>query len=479
MNIVNIVNLKKVFNKYSKLSKLLILASIFSILFVVSRDISIREFFEIENDQLQKINNALDSIILCSEKRCKKEKPKTFGDFKRTLNYPNFSVILFNDLLNARKESKMRFTTSDFNAIVEKGKHNDSFKIIEKIENGQGECAQSFTALDNLITEQRKKDEAAYQAALAKWNAARDAAMNVFRGNPVLWKQYCGSSPGSCPMGAFFRTQAGQKHSFDFQRIPNTTFDACQRACLQNDRCDWTTFEINGNCWLNSANRYPNANINVGIKSNTGIRVRPNGSVSGCDFSGCQLTNQSQASCFASCQSNPQCDIVEYRKSDRACFMKRANHNPGDKQSAFKNTRATGAVTFPDNHQYFKDVLPNPKPQRKDFKLNTINTGSIICQVCAQAAGKFNADGSQVSYKQLQQCTIDADNRPTSSTTALPTTTGQDPQQTRRVRTDDTSSNKSSDSGMPSTTIMLAIGVGILLMCIVLFGGGIAIYATS
>lgn len=89
------------------------------------------ENFIIADLNVIKINNALDSIIACDKtKKCDKTSGivTNFAQFKKKLKYPNFSVVLFNDLLNKRKKKGEHITREELVILVEKGKYEDSFK---------------------------------------------------------------------------------------------------------------------------------------------------------------------------------------------------------------------------------------------------------------------------------------------------------------------------------------------------------------
>jgi hypothetical protein len=92
------------------------------------------EMFAIADLKVKEINNALDSIIGCEKSNKCEGVVANFGQFKKKLGYPNFSVVLFNDLLNKRKEKDEHLTREELVFIVEKGKFEDSFTTSKKDE---------------------------------------------------------------------------------------------------------------------------------------------------------------------------------------------------------------------------------------------------------------------------------------------------------------------------------------------------------
>ena len=118
------LNLKKWFSK----NKLLVVIMI--ILAVMHFNRQLIESFIIADLNVIKMNNALDSIIACKKSgKCDASSGivSNFTQFKKKLKYPNFSVTLFNELLNNRKEKGEHLNRDEIVLLVEKGKYEDSF----------------------------------------------------------------------------------------------------------------------------------------------------------------------------------------------------------------------------------------------------------------------------------------------------------------------------------------------------------------
>jgi hypothetical protein len=88
------------------------------------------ETFAIADMKVKDINNALDSLIACQNTdRCTGDNViANFAQFKEKLGYPNFSVVLFNDLLNKRKDKEEHLTREEIVFLVEEGKYESSFE---------------------------------------------------------------------------------------------------------------------------------------------------------------------------------------------------------------------------------------------------------------------------------------------------------------------------------------------------------------
>lgn len=69
----------------------------------------------------EEINKALKTILRCQKENCEAEENlvRDFTEFKKKLLLPNFSVLIFNDLLNKMKEKKDVLTKEEIEKIIE------------------------------------------------------------------------------------------------------------------------------------------------------------------------------------------------------------------------------------------------------------------------------------------------------------------------------------------------------------------------
>jgi hypothetical protein len=78
------------------------------------------ENFVALDDNVDKVNEALASILKCEEVDCSEEEGvvRNFLEFKKELIAPDFSVIAFNNLLNKRREKGSPLTKEEINETL-------------------------------------------------------------------------------------------------------------------------------------------------------------------------------------------------------------------------------------------------------------------------------------------------------------------------------------------------------------------------
>jgi len=322
------------------------------------------EHFVILYVNVKKINNGLDSILACDKSgKCvgKTGLITDFISFKKKLGYPNFSVVLFNDLLTKRKEKDAALSREEIVILVKKGKYVGSFKkdkkeFFESGENDQlppeleaidpnsdaGQCVQSLKQVQSLVKSEQDKMEKAYQDDLAKWEASKNSATESFKKSHSLWGKYCKDKDDCTPIGEYFHIYKGGVDGYAGEKLSNKTFKQCMAECRSREWCDWA--ECDGsNCWLGKGKN--NASYDLIYKTGSSMRRVQGRDMSGNKVSDSNVSNINE--CINKCKYEPKCDVAVYKNSDKKCWLKHMREH--DHDMAVKK-QVAGNITFPDRH---------------------------------------------------------------------------------------------------------------------------------
>ena len=389
---------------------------------------------------VEEINDALGQIVDCQvHGACRDGKIDNIIVFRKYLGYPDFHVGLFMKLLEIRKHRTITINDIIVNMKKGNGRYDKSFQkntnLIEGADNDdiKRDCINSINTLLEWAQERRTQDNEAFAADSAGWQIQKANLINELRNDTTGGKQrsFCGLYPADCETqyNDFFLMRDSEKSGWDHRNFNSGTVQKCAKECMLDSGCDFFTYKPDGgHCWLKGNKNYSGDKTMV-YKTDTGMRIVPNRSLTGGDVYKASGKHTAQE-CANECWNESRCHLAESKSGSTGttpgdCFLKHMNDNKGHRKGGTKNLRVESGFSLPDNHPYVVSDI-GVKPNRSDLKYNNpINFPEVNCQVsvCTQLIDRAIVEDSiNPNFEQALTC-INEINSGSPSPTPTPTPT--------------------------------------------------------
>lgn len=379
------------------------------------------------DEQISKINQAVKFVL-------DDQAPvRNFEEFKKYLNYPNFDVLFFNDLLNLRKEKNDNLTREEIQKLIDENEYDDSFKLIETMDGSdEGLCVNSLKTIKDAMDKIYQRDEKRYQEALAKWETERKKYQEIFNKSPSMWSAYCGLDKTRCePVDSFFQDFKQQFNGYDLpgEYAQPMDYAQCLRRCRNREDCQWALYR-GGRCYLKGMKMSISPGNYNAIRTTRGYHNFPGHWLHGHVWKHLPpkgpiymvLRNSSGTKTLAGYsyteeECRKECDKYGLhnchafsRHQNGTCYLQHFPHTSAGWKIALKYPNISeNQFSFKPNSKFLSDNIGYEQPKRTDF-ISNLNIEKIACQECKTVAQNITLEDIQKgNISQLQNCAIEAD----------------------------------------------------------------------